>query len=127
MVIVLVHETHNSQFDKGGKPYADHNTITTGLLHDVVEDTHYSIEDLRRMGYSQEVLDTLMLLTHDKSTDYMEYVEKVKTNSIAKAVKMADLLYNSDRSRLEVISKKDEQRFAKYESAMILLKQNDAQ
>lgn len=139
MVIALVHETHNSQLDKGGKPYVlhpltvaltlvsqgyDNNTIITGLFHDVVEDNHYSIEDLHQMRYSQEVLDALMLLTHDKSTDDMEYVEKAKTNPIAKAVKMADLLHNSD---IEVITEKDEQRFAKYESAMILLKRNDAQ
>lgn len=129
----LAFQAHEGQVDKGGQSYIlhpltvamtlasqgfDEDTITAGLLHDVIEDTQYSFEDLQAMGFHATVINALRLLTHDKDTDYMEYVRKVKENPIARAVKMADLLHNSDRSRLEVVTDKDEQRSAKYECAL---------
>lgn len=132
----LAYKAHEAQVDKGGQTYIlhpltvamtlasqgyDEDTIIAGLLHDVIEDTPYSFEDLQTMGIHTPVIDALRLLTHDKDTDYMDYVRKVKVNPIAKAVKMADLLHNSDRSRLTVITEKDEQRLAKYERAITIL------
>ena len=69
----------------------------------------------------EEVIEALKLLTHEKSIPYMDYVEKIKSNPIAKAVKLADLNHNSDITRLDCISKEDEKRREKYKKAIKLL------
>ena len=107
----LCFAAHKEQTDKSGMPYVFHpfhlaeqmcneDTVTVALLHDVVEDSDYSIEDLRQMGFSAAVTDALQLLTHDPAVPYMEYVASIKSNPIARAVKLADLAHNSDLSRL---------------------------
>ena len=107
----LCFEAHKEQVDKSGMPYVFHPfhlaeqmkdevTCTTALLHDVVEDTDYTLEDLRAMGVEAAVIDALTLLTHDPSEPYMDYVARIKDNPVAKAVKLADLKHNSDRTRL---------------------------
>jgi hypothetical protein len=79
----------------------DEVTTICALLHDVVEDTDYTLDDLREMGFPDAVLEALALLTHDPAVPYMDYVKEIATNPIAKAVKMADLCHNSDLSRME--------------------------
>ncbi|MBO5779405.1 MAG: GTP pyrophosphokinase, partial [Clostridia bacterium] len=69
--------------------------------HDVVEDTDYTIDDLRQMGFPEAVLEALALLTHDPAVPYMDYVKEIAHNPIAKAVKLADLRHNSDLTRME--------------------------
>ena len=63
----------------------------------------------------------LKLLTHDKSIPYFDYIAKIKPNELAKTVKLADLAHNSDRSRLESTTSKDEKRLKKYEKAINIL------
>ena len=58
----------------------DEETTIVALLHDVIEDTAYTIDDLRKMGFSEEVLGALDLMTHDKNVPYMEYVAKISEN-----------------------------------------------
>ena len=99
----------------------DEISTVCALLHDVVEDTEYTLEDIQKMGFPQEVIDVLKLLTHEESVPYMEYVEKIKENSIAKQVKLADLKHNSDLTRLDVIDKNALQRVKKYKQAIELL------
>ncbi|MBR1747379.1 MAG: HD domain-containing protein [Clostridia bacterium] len=107
----IAYEAHLGQYDKGGVPYIFHPThlaeqmeteatATAALLHDVVEDTPLTIEDLRRAGISEEVLTAVELLTHKKDTDYFEYVRAIKKNPVARAVKIADLRHNTDPTRL---------------------------
>lgn len=131
----LCFEAHKNQADKSGMPYVfhpfhlaeqmeDENTVTVALLHDIVEDTEYSLDDLKNMGFPQQVIEALGLLTHDKSVPYMDYVKKIKENSIAKVVKLADLKHNSDLSRLETIDEKALKRVKKYKNAMNLLEDN---
>lgn len=128
----LCFEAHKDQLDKSGMPYVFHpfhlaeqmeteDTTIAALLHDVVEDTDYTFEDLVSMGFSEEVITALRLLTHDDATPYMEYVAAVKNNPIAKAVKIADLKHNSDTTRLEVIDERAAKRVEKYASALALL------
>lgn len=128
----LSFNAHKNQVDKTGAPYVFHpfhlaeqmtDEISTvcALLHDVVEDTEYTLEDIQKMGFPQEVIDVLKLLTHEESVPYMEYVEKIKENSIAKQVKLADLKHNSDLTRLDVIDKNALQRVKKYKQAIELL------
>ena len=99
----------------------DEETTIAALLHDVVEDTDYTIADLEQMGFPCAVLDALKLLTHNDDTPYMEYVAKIKDNLIAKAVKLADLEHNSDLSRLDTVDENALKRKEKYSQAIRLL------
>ena len=105
-----------------GKTITDAVEITTtiALLHDVVEDTSITLADLAKQ-FPDEVIEALALLTHEKNEDYFEYVKRIKSNPYAKAVKLADLMHNSDITRLEVIDEKAQQRVAKYQRAIKLL------
>ena len=129
----LCFEAHKNQTDKSGIPYVfhpfhlaesmtDEYTTTVALLHDVVEDTDYTLRDLKEMGFPEKVTDALALLTHDKSVPYMEYVEKIKQNPVARIVKLADLTHNSDLSRLDTVDEKSLKRVEKYKKAMEILK-----
>ena len=127
-------EAHKKQTDKSGIPYVFHpfhladqmeteETTIVALLHDVVEDTKYTFEDIEKMNFGQSVIEALKLLTHDDSVDYMEYVLATKQNPIAKAVKLADLKHNSDITRLDVITEKALARREKYLKAIALLEE----
>ena len=98
----LCFEAHKEQVDKCGIPYVfhpyhlaeqmtDEDTTVAALLHDVVEDTDYTLEDLKELGFSPQVLEEV---------PYLDYVNRLKDNPIAKAVKLADLEHNSDMTRL---------------------------
>ena len=108
----LCFDAHKEQVDKTGIPYVFHpfhlaeqmtDEVSTvcSLLHDVVEDTDYTLEDLSKMGYPSEVIDVLRLLTHDPEVPYFDYVKAISVNHIAKQVKLADLAHNSDLSRMD--------------------------
>ena len=96
------------------------------MLHDLVEDTPYTLDDLRNLGFPPEVTDAVGLMTHDKSIPYMEYVARIKQNPIARAVKLADLRHNSDLSRLDSVGCKDLERAEKYKKAIALLEEQAA-
>ena len=125
----LCFEAHKNQTDKSGMPYVfhlaeqmkDEDTTIATLLHDVVEDTDYTIADLEQMGFPPNVIEALELLTHNDDTPYMEYVAEIKDNPIAKAVKLADLEHNSDLSRLDTVDEKALKRKEKYSQAIRLL------
>lgn len=125
----LSFEAHKDQVDKSGMPYVyhsfhlaeqmkDENTTIVALLHDVAEDTDIAIDDIRKMGFNEEVCKALKLMTHDDNVPYIEYVKKLKSNPIAKAVKIADLAHNSDLTRLDVVDEKALMRVEKYKRAM---------
>jgi (p)ppGpp synthase/HD superfamily hydrolase len=130
----LCFEAHKEQTDKSGLPYvfhpfhlaeqmADEATTVVALLHDVVEDTEITFEDLKEQGFSDEIINALKLLTHDKNTPYMEYVGEIKKNKIATKVKLADLRHNSDLTRLSVVDEKALKRKEKYEKAIKFLEE----
>ena len=75
-------------------------TTIVALLHDVVEDTTVTLEELATI-FPAPVVEAIALMTHDDDTPYPEYVARIKTNPIARAVKLADLIHNSDKTRLE--------------------------
>lgn len=123
---------HKDQLDKSGMPYVyhpfhlaeqmqDEDTTIVALLHDVVEDTAYTIDDLRTMGFSEKVCDAIALMTHDPAIPYLDYVAQIKRNPIARAVKLADLRHNSDVTRLDRIDEKALRRVEKYKAAIALL------
>lgn len=128
----LCFEAHKNQLDKSGMPYVFHpfhlaeqmeteETVVVALLHDIVEDTDYTIDDLKAMGFPQNVTDAIALMTHYADTEYMDYVARIKTNPIAKAVKLADLRHNSDTTRLDKVTEKDLKRVEKYTAAIKFL------
>lgn len=134
--IKLCFKAHEGQFDKGGLPYAHHplhlaeqmddeDSTIVALLHDVVEDTEYTLNDIKGMSFGDAVVEALALLTHDLSVPYFEYVKSIVNNPIAKKVKLADLRHNSDITRLNhEPTAKDRERLDKYMLAKIIL-END--
>lgn len=130
----LCFEAHKDQVDKSGIPYVFHpfhlaeqmeteETTIVALLHDVVEDTEYTLEDIAKMGFGDNVIKAISLLTHDNDTDYMDYIREIKNNPVAKAVKLADLKHNSDLSRLDTVDEKALKRREKYLEALELLQE----
>lgn len=99
--------------------YADRRR--SHYIHDVVEDTDYTIGDLRALGFPENMLEAIALMTHDEAVPYMEYVEKIKKNRIAAVVKRADLMHNSDLSRLDTVDEKVMKRVEKYKQAIDIL------
>ena len=107
----IAYAAHHGQVDKGGLPYifhpyhlaeqmTDEYTTCVALLHDVVEDTEVTLEELAEI-FPKEVVEAVALMTHREGEPYLEYVARVGTNPISKAVKLADLRHNSDETRLE--------------------------
>ena len=127
--IIQMFELHKGKPDKADIPYVFHpwsvaeamdDEISTvvALLHDTVEDTDITLEDLREEGYPEEVLEALALLTHDKSVDYFDYVKALAPNPIARKVKLADLRHNSDITRINEVTEEDLARIEKYKKAI---------
>lgn len=125
-------EAHKNQTDKSGIPYVyhpfhlaeqmdDQYAVCVALLHDVVEDAGVTLNDLRAEGFPEAVIEAIALMTHDDSVPYLEYVDRLKSNPLAKKVKLADLRHNSDLSRLDNIQEKDTERVEKYKKAIELL------
>ena len=106
----VAYEAHHGQTDRSGVPYIFHPfyvaeqmddeiSVCAALLHDVVEDTEITFEDLEK-DFPEEVVEALRFLTRDKSMNYFDYIRNLRKNPIAKKVKQADLLHNSDVTRL---------------------------
>lgn len=129
--MIIAYEAHKNQVDKSGVPYIYHpihvaeqmdteNECIIALLHDVVEDTNVTFKQLGEV-FSKEIIDILKLLTKKKDIDYYEYINKVKENTVARKVKIADIEHNLDRSRLDIITDKDIKREEKYKNALSML------
>ena len=129
----LCFDAHKDQVDKSNIPYVfhpihlaeqmqDEETTTVALLHDVVEDTDITLQQLAEMGFSAAVVEAIGLMTHDDGVPYMDYVAKIAKNPIAAKVKLADLRHNSDLTRLDQVDERALARVEKYKKAMELLK-----
>lgn len=127
----IAYDAHNGQLDKSGVPYIYHpihlaermkteESCVVALLHDVVEDTDVTMEQLEK-EFPETVIEALRLLTHDESVPYMDYVKGLKDNPIAREVKLADLHHNSDDTRLKNLTEKDIKRNKKYQKAIEIL------
>ena len=133
----LCYKAHAGQTDKSGLPYVHHpfhlaeqmddeDSTVVALLHDVVEDTDYTIGDIKGMGFGDAVVEALKLLTHDPAVPYMDYIKAIADNPLAKKVKLADLEHNSDITRLNhELTEKDHKRLYKYMLARTLLTRSD--
>ena len=119
---------HAGQVDKAGQPYVlhpfkvmlaqnDNESRMVGVLHDVVEDTPVTLEELRGMGFSEQVLGALDCLTHREGESYEAYIERLAGNALARQVKRADLLDNMDLRRLETVGEREFDRMKRYHAA----------
>ncbi|MBQ4560755.1 MAG: bifunctional (p)ppGpp synthetase/guanosine-3',5'-bis(diphosphate) 3'-pyrophosphohydrolase [Clostridia bacterium] len=128
----LCYKAHMGQYDYNDIPYVfhplhiaeqmqDEDSTVVALLHDVVEDTDYTIDDLIEMGFNSRVIEAVRLLTHDNDVPYLDYLEDIKKNSLAKTVKIADILHNADQTRLDVIDDKAVYWAEKYKKALEVL------
>ena len=126
LAVNLMVEKHAGQKDKAGIPYCFHpwtvaesmeteDSCIAALLHDVLEDTDITMEELRTYGFSEEVYEALALLTHDPAVPYMDYVKALSGNDIARAVKISDLHHNMDLSRM---NGKKPRKYALYQEAL---------
>lgn len=134
--LALSFKAHKNQKDKSGMPYFFHpvhlaeqmeteEEICVALLHDVAEDTEYTLDDLKEMGFPVPVTDALFLLTRTDDLTYMDYVRRLKPNPIARKVKLADLYHNSDLNRLDSVTERDLKRNKKYAEAVRILLENE--
>lgn len=126
--ISIAVQAHSGQKDKAGMPYVLHplrlmlrqdssEAMIGAVLHDVVEDTDITIDQLAEAGFSSAVLEAISLLTHDKSIPYMDYIRAIARNAIARQVKLADLIDNMDLNRIPNPQEKDYLRLEKYKVA----------
>lgn len=128
----LCFEAHAGQVDKCGIPYVNHplhlaeqmdseDEVCVALLHDVMEDCAKTPEDLKAIGLSERAIEALLLLTHGEDVPYLDYVENLKGNTIARKVKVADLRHNSQLARLDAVAERDLERLRKYMEARVVL------
>lgn len=131
----IAYKAHEGQLDRSGIPYIFHPyhvaeqmkdelTCCAALLHDVIEDTDLTADDLRSGGIPESVIEVVLLLTHDDGTDYFDYVRRLAPNPYARAVKLADLAHNSDPTRMNDTSESPEkisERMKKYAAAKQIL------
>ena len=126
-VLVLATNAHAGQFDRGGKPYIlhplkvmhylksdDEELQCMALLHDVVEDTKTTWDDLTAIGCTERVINGVKALTKMPGESYDQYKQRVFANEDAMKVKMADLRHNTDIRRLKGVTEKDIIRMEKY-------------
>lgn len=130
--IIIATKAHSGQVDKGGHPYILHplavmmNVETNvekivAVLHDVLEDTELTLNDLESEGFGYDVLIPLGILTRGKGVSYDDYIKQIAKNNVARNVKMQDIRNNMDLSRIENLSKKDFERNEKYKKALHFL------
>lgn len=131
--VMVAAEAHLGQVDKGGAPYIDHplrvmsgartsDERMTALLHDVVEDSPWTLEALRREGFPARVISALDHLTRRGGEDYAEFIERASRDPIARAVKLLDLQDNMDLDRIAEPTDRDRARVARYQKAIARLR-----
>ncbi|MEY8319857.1 HD domain-containing protein [Lachnospiraceae bacterium 46-61] len=130
--IILAAEAHKGQKDKGGECYILHalrvmlcfnkeEQQIVAVLHDVLEDTKISEEYLQNIGFSKNIIEAVVCLTKRQYENYFDYIERIKQNDIARAVKLADLQDNMNLKRIKNITQKDMERVEKYKKAKKIL------
>ena len=131
--IVIAAQAHQNQKDKAGEPYILHPLRMmvkmdsqveklVAVLHDVVEDSDWTFEQLSREGFAEQVVEAVKYLTRGEDEDYVAFIERIQGNRLAIKVKLADLEDNMDIRRTSRLSEADFDRFKKYHRAWRILK-----
>lgn len=112
----LAERAHRGQVDKAGRPYIEHPravaaalavhgdlAVMAGLLHDVVEDTHVTLDDLRAAGYPEAVVSAVDSVSRRAGETYMDMIRRAAADPLGRLVKIADNANNSDEDRLSYL------------------------
>jgi len=126
-----------TETDRGGTPYimhclyvmdivrkktsSDSEMMMAAVLHDLIEDTHWTFDELKMEGFSPRVIRILTALTHMKGESYYEYIMRVKDDGEAYLIKLADLKHNMDPTRMKGVRIKDFVRIEKYHKCFAFL------
>lgn len=132
--IEIATNAHLNQYDKGGNAYIQHplsvaNMVDSeeckivAILHDVVEDSEITLNDLIRLGFNDTIINAVDCISKRKHEEYNKYLFRVASNSISSEVKKADLKHNMDITRLSAVTQKDVERIRKYQTALNFLEQ----
>ena len=133
--IEIAAREHAGDTDKAGAPYVFHPLRLmfavksplekmAAVLHDVVEDTRVTLNDLENEGFPAEVITAIDALTKRKGESRIEAAKRAVANPIARVVKLADVTDNMDISRISNLSEKDFARLKEYEQVKELLINN---
>ena len=134
--ITIAVEAHRGQRDRTGATYIVHPMrVMAGvgsdiekmvaILHDVVEDTDWTLERLKQEGFPTDVIEALDCVTQREGEEYDDFVKRSASNQIARKVRLADLEHNMDARRLSNVTEKDVERMKKYVRAWHFLKSLD--
>jgi (p)ppGpp synthase/HD superfamily hydrolase len=126
--ILIATKAHRGQTSKDGEPYITHPLrvmfagkteaeMIVGVLHDVVEDTEVTLDNLRDRGFGPEMLAGVDAMTKRDGEDYMVFVARCKSNPVARSVKLADIADNMNLERIPNLTTKDFERYQKYRQA----------
>jgi guanosine-3',5'-bis(diphosphate) 3'-pyrophosphohydrolase len=118
LAVSIATKAHSGQVDKAGSSYIKHPLliasafgdephIVVALLHDVVEDTDITLAQLTSYGFASDMIQAIDAITRRQDESYVKYLTRVKANPIARDVKLADLRYNMDLSRISHPTQKD--------------------
>ena len=120
----------SSVMDKGGNPYILHclavmdgvshlgkKVMTVAVLHDLIEDTAWTSDNLREKGFTEDIIALVVICTKRKNEDYLSYIGRVSCLPETKAIKLADLRHNMRPDRLVDLSEKSMERIRKYHTA----------
>lgn len=137
----LAEQAHHGQVDKAGRPYIDHpravaalllvqghgtDAAMAGLLHDVVEDTAITLDDLRAAGYPELVVAAVDSVTRRPGESYMALIRRAAADPLGRLVKLADNETNADPERLALLDDATAERLrAKYARARAVLLASD--
>jgi (p)ppGpp synthase/HD superfamily hydrolase len=135
VAIGIALKAHEGQIDKGGNPYVLHplSVMTkvssihekiVAVLHDVVEDSDMTLEQLKQYGFSTEIVDAIDQLTKREGEPYDDFIARCKMNPISRKVKIADIRDNMDMTRMKEPGQKDFIRLEKYLKALSVLDEN---
>lgn len=130
--IEIAARAHAGQMDKGGNPYilhplrlmlsqSDPAARIAAVLHDVVEDTPVTLDDLRQAGFAADVLTAVDALTKRAGEGRLSAARRAAANPIARLVKLADVTDNMDLRRISDPTERDFARLKEYEQVRALL------
>jgi (p)ppGpp synthase/HD superfamily hydrolase len=131
--MLFAYRAHEHQLDKGGMPYImhplavaemmgdDESAVVIAILHDVIEDTRFTADDLLDAGFSKDIVDRIVILSRMKDEKYMDYLARIKQDPLAVKVKLGDLKHNSDLGRLSMIDEKACSLHERYKKAIAFL------
>lgn len=132
VALTIAAQAHAGQFDKAGESYILHPLRLmmqmdtdveriTAVLHDVVEDSDWTLEGLRTAGFAEEVVTAVAHLSRQPDESYEDFIHRLQPHPLAVKVKLADLADNMDIRRLQTITAKDHERLEKYHRAWQVL------